>query len=70
MTAPDDLLTRPELAARLGVRPDTIARWTRAGRIPARRLSPKVVRYDLAAVLAALDVPRHEADGREGRHDA
>jgi excisionase family DNA binding protein len=60
---PDDILTRAELAARLGVRPDTIGRWTRSGRIPARRLSPKVVRYDLAAVLAALEA-RDEAAGQ------
>src|SRR4051794_14332025 len=66
---PDDLLTRPELAARLGVRPTTIARWSRTGRIPARCLSPKVVRYDLAAVLAALEA-RHEAAGREVKHGA
>lgn len=62
---PDDLLTREQLANRLGVRPGTVGRWTRTGRIPARRLSPKVVRYDLAAVLAALE-PRQQADGREG----
>ena len=61
---PDDLLTRAELAARLGVRPTTIGQWTRTGRIPARRLTPKVVCYDLAAVLAALET-RHQAAGRE-----
>lgn len=62
---PDDLLPRAELAARLGVRPTTISRWTRAGRIPARRLSRKILRYDLADVLAALE-SRSSAVGREG----
>ena len=54
----EDLLSRAELAARLGVTPTTIGRWTRLGRIPARQLSPKVVRYDLSAVLAALEAHR------------
>jgi predicted site-specific integrase-resolvase len=62
----EDLLSRAELATRLGVRPTTIGRWTRSGRIPARRLSPKVVRYDLAAVLAALE-GHSEATGQGGR---
>jgi excisionase family DNA binding protein len=62
----EDLLSRAELATRLGVRPTTIGRWTRSGRIPARRLSPKVVRYNLSAVLAALE-GQPQAQGREGR---
>lgn len=64
MQTANDLLTRTELATRLKVRPTTIGWWTRTGLIPARRLSPKVVRYDLAAVLAALEA-HHEAAGRE-----
>ncbi len=50
----DELLTADGLARRLQVRPSTIQRWARQGRIPAVRLSPKVVRYDLAAVVRAL----------------
>lgn len=61
----EDLMTRDDLAARLGVRPATVSRWTRTGRIPARRLSPKVIRYRLADVLAALEAPR-TATRREG----
>ena len=49
-----DLLTADELAGRLRVRPSTIQRWSRAGRIPKVRLSPKVVRYNLAAVVQAM----------------
>ncbi len=66
---PDALLTAPELAIRLGVKPGTIRQWSRSGRIPVRRLSPKILRFDLAAVLAALEA-RQQAAGREGGHDA
>ena len=51
---PEDLLTTAQLADRLGVRPSTVLDWQRKGRIPSRRLSPKVLRFDLADVLAAL----------------
>jgi excisionase family DNA binding protein len=53
-----ELLTTDELAARLHLRPSTIQRWAREGRIPAVRPTPKVVRYDLAEVVRAM---------REGR---
>ncbi len=49
-----DLLTADELAGRLQVRPSTIRRWAREGRIPTARLSPKVLRYDLGAVVQAI----------------
>ncbi len=56
--SPDDLMTAAELAARVGVRPGTILQWHRKGRIPARKLSPKVLRFNLSEVLSALhDVP-------------
>ncbi len=50
----DKLLTADELADRLHVRPSTIRRWAQRGRIPTRRLTPKVVRYDLEAVVRAM----------------
>jgi predicted site-specific integrase-resolvase len=49
-----ELLTAEQLAGRLHVKPNTVRVWTRRGRIPAVKLSPKVVRYEWAAVLAAL----------------
>jgi excisionase family DNA binding protein len=49
-----ELLTTRELAKRVRVSPDTIRAWARRGRIPTLRLSPKVIRYDAQAVLAAL----------------
>ena len=49
-----DLLTADEVADRLQVRPSTVKRWARQGRIPTVRLTPKVVRYELAAVVEAM----------------
>jgi excisionase family DNA binding protein len=49
-----ELLTVNQLAERLQVRPRTVQKWARSGRLPAVLLSPKVVRFDWAAVLAAL----------------
>ena len=49
-----DLLTAEQLAERLRVKPRTVKEWLRAGRIPAARLTPKVIRYDLEQVVAAL----------------
>lgn len=48
------LLTARELAKRLRVSPETVRAWARGGYIPAIRLSPKVIRYNADAVLAAL----------------
>jgi hypothetical protein len=62
---PSDLLTAAELADCLGVKPGTILGWHRSGRIPGRRLSHKVLRFSLAAVLAALE-GRQEAAGQGG----
>lgn len=51
---PPELLDAEQLADRLGLRPDTIRRWGRTGHIPRLELSPKVVRYDWCAVVAAM----------------
>ncbi len=59
---PEDLLNAADLAQRLGLKPDTVRDWYRRGRIPGLKLSPKVLRFDLAAVLAALGT----SEGREG----
>jgi predicted site-specific integrase-resolvase len=52
---PRDLLTAAELAEQLGVKPGTSLGWHRLGRIPARRLSHKVLRFSLPDVVAALE---------------
>lgn len=49
-----ELLTARELAKRLRVSPETVRGWARRGSIPTLRLSPKVIRYNAEAVLAAL----------------
>lgn len=49
-----DLLTTSEIAKRVKVSPTTIRSWTRRGLIPAVRLSRKVIRFNLDAVLAAV----------------
>ncbi len=51
----NDLLTAEQLADRLAVKPRTVREWFRAGLIPATRLSPKVIRYSLDDVVAALE---------------
>jgi excisionase family DNA binding protein len=49
-----ELLTTRELAKRLRVSPETVREWARRRCIPTLRLSPKVIRYNAEAVLAAL----------------
>lgn len=49
-------LKTKELAAELRVSVETVKAWVRTGRIPCTKLGPKIYRYDLAAVLAALGV--------------
>jgi hypothetical protein len=47
-------LTGGQLAKHYQVTKRTLTNWRKAGRIPFIRLSPRCVRYDLAAVEAAL----------------
>jgi excisionase family DNA binding protein len=49
-----ELLTADQLAVRLHLSPRTVQAWSRQGRIPAVRLSAKVVRFRWQDVLAAL----------------
>jgi hypothetical protein len=41
--------------------------WHRQGKIPARKLSHKVLRFKLSEVLAALQAPETAASERGGR---
>jgi excisionase family DNA binding protein len=59
-----ELLTISQLAERLRLKPRTVQGWARQGRIPAVKLSAKVVRFSWRAVLAALD---GRASGQEVR---
>jgi excisionase family DNA binding protein len=49
-----ELLTVNQLAERLHIRPRTVQTWVRQGRIPAIKLSSKVIRFDWNAVLTEL----------------
>jgi excisionase family DNA binding protein len=61
----DSLLAPQELAERLAVKPSTVLRWAKQGRIPAVRPTRRVIRFDVAAVLQALRTPAtDEADGQ------
>ena len=61
----DKLLKASELAEVLGVKPETVRRWTREGRIPEIRLSCKVRRFDLAQVLMVFKKERPCDEGRQ-----
>jgi len=60
-----ELLTLAQVAERLHLRPRTVQTWVRLGRIPALRLTPKVVRFDWLAVLTALRNPKSKEKADE-----
>ena len=62
-TETTELLTSEELAVRLKVHPQTVRNWASRGTIPAVRITRRVRRFDLAAVMRALGVGAPE--GRE-----
>lgn len=54
-TERDCLLTATELASHIGVTRRTIGNWTRDRVIPYYRVGPRLLRFDLAKVQAALE---------------
>jgi excisionase family DNA binding protein len=50
-----EFLTARQLADFLQVSESTVRKLSREGRIPVVRLTPRLARYNLAAVLRALD---------------
>jgi predicted site-specific integrase-resolvase len=50
-----ELLTQKQVAKWLGVRPETIGRWTSRGILPCIRGSRKWLRYERGAVLALIN---------------
>ena len=62
-TAGVHLLSQTALAKALKVCPVTVSRWTTARIIPCHRVG-RIVRYDLAAVLAAIA----KAENKKGRN--
>ena len=63
----EPLLTSEQLAVRLQVSCYTIWEWTRAGRIPAIRMSKRCLRFRLSEVLEALKerAPKTTTGGKE-----
>ena len=62
-----NLLTLDEAARRLGVRPTTLSRWIRKGRVPAYRLpsgSYRIAEEDLVLALAPAHLPLRGKDRR------
>jgi len=51
----EEFLTARQLAEVLQVSESTVRKLSREGRIPVVRLTPRLVRYHLTAVLRALD---------------
>ena len=51
----EEFLTARQLASVLQVSESTVHRLAREGRIPSVRLTPRLVRFNLKAVLRALD---------------
>jgi excisionase family DNA binding protein len=51
-----ELLTIGQVASRLHLRPRTVQAWVRLGRIPALRLTAKVVRFNWTDVVESLRV--------------
>jgi 3-methyladenine DNA glycosylase AlkC len=68
MKHPSELATTEDVARWLRVEPDTVRRLASEGLIPRIKLSPKIVRYDPDAVVAAL---RHASieGGKGADHD-
>lgn len=51
----EEFLTARQLAGLLQVSESTVRRLAREGRIPSIRLTPRLLRFHLSAVLSALD---------------
>lgn len=57
-----EILDRDQLAERLQVHPDQVAKLTREGRIPHMPIGPRLTRYNFDDVCAALRVAQHPDD--------
>ena len=69
----EEFLTARQLAEFLQVSESTVRKLSRAGRIPVVRLTPRLARYHLPAVLRALDgdtPTRQKRAARQAANDA
>ncbi len=53
-TMEKEIVTAKELAERLNLKPETIRIWARQGLIPSLRPTPKVLRFEMRSVMAAI----------------
>ena len=53
-------ISTKELASYLGVTTKTIFNWRAKGRVPFWRINPRLIRYKLSEVEAALGKPPNE----------
>ena len=65
----DEFLTARQLAAILQVSDSTVRRLAQQGRIPAIRIAPRIIRFNLQAVCEALD-GSSTARRKRARHGA
>ncbi len=66
----DEFLTARQLAEVLQVSESTVRKLSREGRIPVVRLTPRLARYNLPAVLRALDGDTPAKQKRAARQPA
>lgn len=62
------LLTTPQAAELLGLRPNTLELWRVAGKGPAFRKIGRAVRYVEAEILLWLDAAQHRNTGEYSTH--
>jgi len=65
--AREEFVTARQLAEVLQVSESTVRRLARDGRIPCVRLTPRLLRFNLKAVVRALDGEAAGAHGRRAR---
>ncbi|HEX8352035.1 MAG TPA: helix-turn-helix domain-containing protein [Pyrinomonadaceae bacterium] len=68
--AREEFVTSRQLAEVLQVSESTVRRLARDGRIPCVRLTPRLLRFNLKAVIRALDGDGGSAQGRRARRQA
>jgi excisionase family DNA binding protein len=67
--AREEFLTARQLAAVLQVSESTVRRLAREGRIPSVRLTPRLIRFNLKAVLKALDGTQRPRRGHQNTEE-
>lgn len=66
----EDFLTARQLASILQVSESTVRRLAREGRIPAVRITPRILRFNLKSVRHALDATARTPAARRQSHES